>query len=131
MLPDINQKQTQAAVKRNQSRIVDLLKWRPEQYSTFMYDCGLEFLVAYLGNDEEAINLLTPKEEFWIWWKNLFNLRDESFIREWDGMEDAISTADLYQLYRDLHNPKVLACEIHPPRYVYGRAFTQIEMASA
>lgn len=123
--------QLQAVINRNQARIIDLLRWNLATYSAFMYECGLKFLEKYIGSDEEAINLLTPRQEFWNWWKLQFNARDEAFISEWDGLEDHTPVADMRQLYKDIHNPAVLACEIHPPKQVYGKEFVNIEMAEA
>ena len=123
--------QLQATITRNQARVIDLLQWNAEMYAAHIYNSGLQYLAKYIGNDEEAINLLTPRTEFWNWWKLLFNARDEAFIDEWDGFEDSTPVNDLRTIYYDLHNPAVLACEIKPPSIVYGKSFVNIEMATA
>ncbi len=122
--------QLQATIIRNQARVIDLLQWNAAMYATFIYNCGLQYLEKYIGNDEEAINLLTPKTEFWNWWKILFNARDEAFIDEWDGFEDNTPVNDLRTIYHDLHNPAMLSCEIKPPSIVFGKNFIKIEMAA-
>lgn len=123
-------KQLSAAITRNQARAVDLLKWNAEKYNQNIYDRGLEFLNAYIGDDPEAVSILEKREAFWNWWKMSWNAREEAFIIEWDGLEDSIQLNDLTAIYRDLHNPKVLACEIHPPAEVYGDDFVKIKMAA-
>ncbi len=122
--------QQQAAIARNQARVIDLLHWNPALYAMQVYNAGLQYLVAYIGNDEAAIDQLTARKEFWNWWKNQWNVRDDAFINEWDGLEDSIPRRDLESLYKELHNPKVLACEIHPPKIVYGTQFINIQMAN-
>lgn len=119
--------QQQAAIIRNQARVIDLLQWNAGFYALNMYNAGLQYLVHYIGKDETAIDQLTARSEFWNWWKNCWNIRDEVFITEWDGLEDSISTRDLQQLYADLHNPKILACEIHPPKVVFGQHFITLQ----
>lgn len=114
-------------VIRNQARIIDLLKWNMATYSARMYEAGLRYLDAWVGKDQEAADMLLPRKEFWAWWKNLYNERDERFVHEWDGLEDAISVEDLRSLYRDLHNPKVLACIIAPPTVVFPADFATIK----
>lgn len=122
--------QQQAAIARNQARVIDLLHWNPALYAMLVYNAGLQYLVAYIGNNEAAIDQLTARAEFWNWWKNQWNIRDEVFITEWDGLEDSIPCRDLESIYKGLHNAQVLACEIHPPRVVYGNQFINIQMAN-
>ncbi len=112
-----------------QQAIMKLLQWDAAVYSSFMYNCGLNYLEKYIGPDEEAISMLTPKQQYWNWWKNLFTIRDAVFFDEYEHEE--ISLDDLRSQYRELHNPAVLACEIHPPSYVYGNDFTHVKMATA
>jgi hypothetical protein len=121
--------QQQAAIVRNEARIIDLLHWTLAKYYAYMYDTGISFLENYTGNDESIISKLTPQETFWNWWKNLFNARNEAFIHEWDGLEDTIPVGDLVKLYGAIHSPAMLASEIHPPKVVYGEKFTSIQMA--
>lgn len=111
----------------NQQYILALLGWREEVYNNHMYKTGLRFLYEYMSNDEDAVNQLAPRKEFWNWWKNLYNIRNESFIEVWNSPK-CIETScfELQRFYLDLHNPSVLACEIHPPRICYPVSFTHI-----
>lgn len=109
-------KQKQAAIIRNQARVIDLLKWRPSVYSAFMHNCGLQYLALYVGPNEQLAGKLERIANFWAWWKNLFNARDEAFIDAWDGLEDSIDVEDMRKLYKDIHNPALLVAELHPPK---------------
>lgn len=122
--------QQQAAIIRNQARILDLLQWTLAEYSAFMHNCGLQFLENYIGKDVQLAAQLDKQQVFWNWWKNLFNARNEAFIEEWDGLEDEVTVEYLRKIYRLINNAELLACEIKPPRIVYGKAFTNIQMAA-
>lgn len=113
---------------RNQARICDLLQWQPVVYSNHIYNTGLAYLEEYFSQERSAINELMPRAEFWNWWKNQFNIRNDAFINEWDGLESTITVHDLRKIYSDLHNPYVLACEIRPPKIVYGKNFTHHQL---
>lgn len=122
--------QKQAAIVRNKARIVDLLKWSADQYHIFLWNTGIRYLNHYIGRDEVSITKINSRKEFWNWWINLFDARNEAFIEEWDGLEDQTTVDDLRKLYQDIHNPAMLACEIKPPQVVYGNHFTKIQMAN-
>lgn len=111
-----------------QKDIMKLLDWDVSVYASFMYNCGLQYLEIYIGPDEEAINMLTPKQQYWNWWKNLFLIRDEAFLDQWQDTE--IDLVILRRHYRTAHSPAILACEIHPPSHVYGNNFTKVKMAA-
>jgi len=123
--------QQQAAIIRNQARVIDLLKWNMAAYSAFLYNSGLQYLEKYMRRDEDAIRKLTPRKEFWNWWKTLWNARDEAFIQEWDGLEDEVQAEDMRTLYRDIHNVDVLVCEVAPPSIAYPNDFSIIKKQMA
>lgn len=127
MKQTLTHEQEKAGVVRNQARVIDLLHWSLAAYSAHLYNCGLRFLEVYLSNDEDAVAKLAPRREFWNWWKNLFNARDEAFIEAWDGLEDSISTEDLRELYHDIHKPEMLACELAPPTIAFPPDFATIK----
>lgn len=120
--------QQQAAIKRNQARIIDLLQWDASTYSSNLYNTGQQYLEAYVGKDEVVKDVLSKSIVFWNWFKNLFNIRDEAFVQEWDGWEDQVEVEDLRTFYADVHNASVLAAEIKPPKEVYGNNIVKIEM---
>jgi hypothetical protein len=121
----------QESVRRfNQARICDLLQWTQTKYNHFLFNGGIEFLSAYIGKDDPAVNRIAPRMEFWNWWKGLWNARDASFLEDVDGREDELPLRRREELYRIVHNVNILAAEIHPPRQAYPKDFVhhKIEM---
>jgi hypothetical protein len=120
-----------AAINRNQARVIGLLQWNMAAYSNFMYNSGLQYLDKYTGKDDRAIGKLTPREEFWNWWKILWNARDEAFIDEYDGLEDHFTTDQLRKSYEFIHNTSVLAADTAIPSTVYPKDFSIIKTQMA
>lgn len=128
----MNYKQIMAVRTRNAARITDLLKWEDGAYNTFLWNCGLRYLTHYIGaKDPDGIAMLKGRTEFWNWWKMIYHAIDEQFVNEWDGLEDTVPFEDLREMYRDLHDPKMLACEICPPKEVYGSDFVTVKLEEA
>lgn len=125
----IQQKQT--AITFNQSRVCDLLRWQPECLALFMYERGIQYLTIFYNNDEQAISKISARKEFWNWWRSEWDTRDEVFLDQVDGREDALSIKTLNNIYRSLHLASILVCEIAPPRVIYPADFTTIKMAMA
>ncbi|MGQ0738257.1 MAG: hypothetical protein ACT4OJ_04285 [Bacteroidota bacterium] len=121
--------QYKAAIVRNRARIIDLLRWDNDTLTNFIYNTGLIYLDCYIGKDPDNINHISSRKEFWSWWENLFNNRDEAFIWEWDGFENQATTEDLRKIYKDFNNPAVLACELKMPPIVYGENYTHLQLA--
>ncbi|MBN8668737.1 MAG: hypothetical protein J0M30_14665 [Chitinophagales bacterium] len=114
---------------RNEARVSDLLAWKDGEYTVFLWNSGLSYLSHYIGTkDPDAIRMLQGRKEFWNWWKMIHHGIDSGFVEEWDGLEGTVPIIDLRQMYRDLHDPKMLASEICPPKEVYGSDFVTIKM---
>lgn len=126
----LTNQQKRAAIDRNKARVIDLLKWSLDDYHEHLWAAGVKYLELYFGNDDKAITKINPRKEFWNWFINLWDARNQAFIEEWDGLEDETSVHDMRVLYSDLHNPAVLACEIKPPAIVYGDSFTKTELTN-
>lgn len=99
------QRQQDAAVAGKQ--VQQLLGWSLQQYHQFMYDMGLEFLEQYFPNDPWWRSQLEGNSMFWAWWRNLWLLREELFLKH----AADILWADRIDEYRRLHNPVELADE--------------------
>lgn len=117
-----------SSIVRNMARIIDLLQWTKQVYDMHIYENGIQYLHQYYGSDKEAVKIMERHADFWNWWKSMWNARNEVFVNEWDGLEDAISHKDLRKLYFDTHNVKVLVAEIAPPSFVYPENFTTIKI---
>jgi hypothetical protein len=116
---------TITASQELQEKILQLLQWSIEDYSTFIYEAGLSYLKAYFDKDEEVIRLISARKEFWNWFKFHWQTRDEVFVESF--------TIKIYPLhykvymYESLHHPITLAHEIYPNRQVLGENFPTIK----
>lgn len=110
--------------KELQSSVLQLLNWTEEEYSHFIFETGFQYLDAYFGQDGQAINFVKTRKEFWTWFKNLWYYRDQSFVEAFDTTDTCQILK--YRLYKKLHNPHILACDIYPSRYVLGLDFPTI-----
>lgn len=103
---------TQAATRQkaaaiSKSSVMKLLNWDEQQYADFQYATGLTFLEQYLPNDEFARRQLEEHSFFWAWWRNMWLMRDETFIAHAHDM----LWADRRDEYLKLHDPVMLADE--------------------
>lgn len=108
-----------------QAQILQLLNWSQEDLAAFIYEVGMEYLSAYFKEDEEAIDRLSRRREFWNWFKNHWSYRDQSFFESF--VLDQCSHSYRLLMYRTLHSPSILACDIFPSRQVLGNDFHTIK----
>jgi len=95
-----------------------LLGWTEQQYCDFQYESGLEYLQAYIPDDQHGIDMLSRSRIFWNWWKNHWAMRDEQFI----------SVAEEYtkgneKLYRTMNSSKALTSKIYPNAAVLEESY--------
>lgn len=103
--------------------ICQLLKWSELQYADFQYETGIAYLQNYIPENQQGIDKLIRERIFWQWWKNNWMFRDLAYSEELDLMKVSLSAR--ITLYRDIHNPKVLAAEIYPNGMILGAAYAQ------
>lgn len=101
-----------------------LLNWTEDDHTAFLFECGMDYLSVYFGNDVAARQRLSQSPLFWKWWKNHWFCRDQVFF---ETVTDC-PIAHREDLYRSLHNPQMLACEIYPNRTVLGADFSTINI---
>lgn len=82
-----------------------------QEYCNFKYKCGLEFLSIYTNGDVLAFKELEASKIFWNWWKNLWLIRDEEF--DYPDLYQ-ISKEQRLMIYKQLHNPRMLATQNAP-----------------
>lgn len=113
--------------QEQKQEVCGLLNWTEEQHSNFMFETGVDFLDAYCTFDCKTVNqvlradnsykYLLTNRAFWNWWKMQWQARDEVFVDhfnwEWTDHNSRL------MLYRELHNPKVLSCELAIPRVIF------------
>jgi hypothetical protein len=112
-----------------QASVRQLLKWSEEQYCTFLFETGLAYLEAYFQQDQQAIDLLKVKREFWNWFKNHWQYRDQIFFESF--LQEDAPLHLKRELYTSLHCPDILACEIYPSKIVLGHNFSIIKIQTA
>jgi hypothetical protein len=102
--------------------ICDLLKWTEMEYAEFVWNCGVDYLNAYLKGDQHAIGILERNRIFWAWWRNHFMNRDENFLL----LHRSIPQARLdirVQLYVHYNDATALAESIHPNSVVLNESY--------
>lgn len=109
----------------NQMQIIDLLKWTEDQYTTHLHNSGLEYLRHYCGDDTGIADYLEKKKEFWNWYRNHYDLRNEAFLQQWDCLENVIGTVAIRELYLSQHNPEMLVSVIAPPSFLFDKEFVK------
>jgi hypothetical protein len=119
------QQRQEQHIREIENEVCELLHWNHAKYCGFVYDTGLAYLVAYFGSDKEAIALVECRKQFWTWWRAGWILRDMAYL---DEIATSMPLNDRVRLYHDLHQPAILAAEIHPNRTVLGEDFATIKM---
>jgi hypothetical protein len=117
--------QQRADIGQIENEVRELLHWNKARYAGFMYDTGRAYLTAYFGADKEAIDKLERRREFWNWWKAMWLCRDMVYVRDVDSCDPLNLRTGIYQA---LHQPAILAAEMHPTRKVLGDDFATIKM---
>lgn len=118
---------TDTVVLELQAEVLQLLNWSKDEFSIFMYETGIEYLKAYFGKDEEVIDRLSERREFWNWFKNHWYYRDKSFFESF--LLNQCSLEYRLIMYRGLHNPTILASDIYPTRQVLGNEFSTVKIS--
>lgn len=93
--------------KQVQTTVTGLLSWTDKRLNEFIYDCGLTYLVEIAPKYPQVVTQIAKSEIFWNWWKGHWELRDQEFIETCDESPEAI--IDVEQLYKDIHDPAILA----------------------
>ncbi|MGN6601206.1 MAG: hypothetical protein ACTHK8_02080 [Ginsengibacter sp.] len=99
-------------MKTTKERVMQLLRWEETSYADFQYRMGCQYLQAYIPHDPAGIDELVEKRIFWNWWRNHWLARDKAFLMNHNI--EKVSTKTALAIYKELHNPEVLAYEIYP-----------------
>jgi len=95
--------------------VCNLLRLKDEEYSNFMYNTGCTYLYYLLNDDDYIISGFEKSPLFWQWWNGCYAIRDEVFCQQMQY--DPINAA--LDVYIQLHNGRLLAIELKPPRCVW------------
>lgn len=121
MANQINNTNDQVSRDFIQSRVCDLLQWKPEEYAQVVFNTGLEYLIEYLGTSGTPVTTMAQRKVFWAWWQARWDERDQVFCETFDGREDQFKTERLRMFYRGTNSPDALAAEISIPSVVFGK----------
>jgi hypothetical protein len=114
-------------IEQIQKEVLNLLCWNEEDLSCFIYECGVAYLQAYFGNDTDAISHVEHKREFWNWFKNQWQYRDQVFFESMI-LDFSLPLFMRREMYKALHSPAMLACEIYPSKTVLGTDFSTLKI---
>jgi hypothetical protein len=117
--------QQQQFIQQHQQQVLNLLKWEEEEYNHNRYELGCQYLAVYFGKDQQAIDALSKRTEYWNWWNSMWNVRDEVFA---ESVTDTMQYGHILRMYNELHNVNQLVQEIGPPSVVLGKAFEKLNL---
>lgn len=107
-------------IQHIQEDLQQRLQWDELQYNEFMFNAGIDYLQNYLPGEDDIIKEITHSRHFWNWWKRHWHRRDEQFYRAW---QPNWSTEDCRYIYKDMHNPAILARRIYPNGIVLSESY--------
>jgi hypothetical protein len=111
----------EAASTTMQQEIQKAIGWNESEYAQFIYDCGLAYLIYYIGDEsEEILSQIRKSRIFWNWWKIHWEKRNEGFMVK---LNDHSEVEDWLEVYLETHDPKTLASEIYPSGVVLGESY--------
>lgn len=114
----------QQMAQSQKKQICELLNIEEEQYAQMQYEAGLEYLEAYLGNDQWAIDELERSKLYWSWWKNHWVARDAQYL---ENNPHLLSLDERRKHYNHANNPAVLICTISPGRVILEPIYRTIK----
>lgn len=94
--------------KNIQKQVMALLSHDEQKYNQFVIDCGLAYLNEKAPQYPQVVEEISRSKTFWDWWKGHWAVREMEFIEIIDE-SPAEAIIDVMQVYKDLHDPKVLA----------------------
>lgn len=54
-----------------------------DAYNVHLYNQAIAWIRANVWNDDVMVDALTEQKEFWAWWINQWNMREDAFIHEY------------------------------------------------
>lgn len=91
--------------------VITALHWSEQQYTQFIYDCGLAYLNAFIKDYPAVKTQISKSEIFWDWWKTHWEQREKEFIETIETYPESIT--DIHQQYKAIHDPVELATGIY------------------
>lgn len=102
-----------------QQIVLKRLHWTWDEYTTYQYERGIDYLAKYLEFDQEGQRILQGERYFWGWWLMRWLQRDAEFIISSDGQHELVCR----ELYHVIHDADELIVAMKPPKIVTKKAF--------
>ena len=67
---------------QNKEYIMARLELTEEQYTTMVFETAEKWIKYHVWNDDSAASYLMSLNEFWLWFVNLWNIRDDAFFNQ-------------------------------------------------
>lgn len=64
----------------NKSLIIEATGIPLGMYNRHVYDAARAWIMLMIWNDEELVQRMTEQPEFWAWWVNQWNQREDQFV---------------------------------------------------
>lgn len=116
---------TNAAALR---RMVHLLATTEQCYLEKQFEKGIQFLSEYINGDEEMVSRITSSRVYWGWWRNEWNAREAAMLDDSEHLYK-LSVELRRRAWLALHNPKVLANDLHPHSAVLQASYDEMIQA--
>src|SRR5207253_685449 len=120
---------SQQATSNKLQEILEILDWKEEVWSQFVYNTGLQYLYIRYAADAITPEVLNRSRLFWNWWKNQWQIRDEAFLdKETKGFLplQKLPLRKSVMQYFLLHDARGLVNEIWPNRDIVDGAYSEV-----
>jgi hypothetical protein len=111
-------------MQTTKQQVISLLRWSEDQYASFQYKMGKQYLQSYISKDPAGIDMLVGSRIFWNWWKNQWMLRDIEFIQIGATTEYFDKAGD--GIYRLIHSPEKLIGTIYPSAVILEDSYAEM-----
>lgn len=103
-------------------QIIKLLGWTELEYSSFIYETGLQYLELYIPTDRAGIDALSRSKIFWAWWRNHWAIRDRNYLE----IHQQFSPVNYELLYQQEHSAETLTTSIFPNAVVLEDSYSNM-----
>lgn len=102
----------------------------PEAYNVLQWNTAIAWLRVNVWNDEDLITAIITQPDFWAWWENQWNLRDEQFLTDhieyvlYQGCSEFLTEDEFKQEWLLTH--EVRNIEMLPAKEVMRKAYNDV-----
>ncbi len=86
------------------AKIKQIFGFSDYEYNNNIFNYAELYLNKTTANNDIISSVLMSKSQFWVWWKNQFNIVDELFLNKYKQYKLAqYSKVELIRLYKAMH----------------------------